>query len=48
MLKTSDSGQISFFTAKPGVIRGHYHHTKTEKFLVIKGNAKFRFQNILT
>ena len=49
MLKTSDSGQISFFTAKPGVIRGgHYHHTKTEKFIVIKGNAKFRFQNILT
>jgi dTDP-4-dehydrorhamnose 3,5-epimerase and related enzymes len=49
MLKTNDSGQISFFSAKPGVIRGgHYHHTKTEKFLVIKGNAKFRFENILT
>ena len=27
---------------------GHYHHTKNEKFLVIKGSAKFRFRNILT
>jgi len=49
MLKTKDSGQISFFTAHPGVTRGgHYHHTKTEKFLVIKGTAHFRFRHILT
>jgi len=49
MLKTQDSGQFSFFTAHPGVTRGgHYHHTKTEKFLVIKGNAEFGFRNILT
>ena len=49
MLKTKDSGQFSFFTAHPGVTRGgHYHHTKTEKFLVIKGNARFRFRHILT
>lgn len=49
MLKTSDSGQFSFFTAHPGVTRGgHYHHTKTEKFLVIKGRARFGFKNILT
>jgi UDP-2-acetamido-2,6-beta-L-arabino-hexul-4-ose reductase len=49
MLKTKDSGQFSFFTAHPGVTRGgHYHHTKTEKFLVIKGNALFRFRHILT
>jgi UDP-2-acetamido-2,6-beta-L-arabino-hexul-4-ose reductase len=49
MLKTKDTGQISFFTAHPGVTRGgHYHHTKTEKFLVIKGNAHFRFRHILT
>lgn len=49
MLKTKDSGQFSFFTAKPGVTRGgHYHHTKTEKFLVIGGNARFKFRNILT
>lgn len=49
MLKTPDAGQISYFTAHPGVTRGgHYHHTKTEKFLVIKGKARFGFRNILT
>lgn len=49
MLKTKDSGQFSFFTAHPGITRGgHYHHTKTEKFLVIKGNARFRFRHIVT
>ena len=47
MLKTADSGQFSFFTAHPGVTRGgHYHHAKTEKFLVIKGSARFRFRHI--
>jgi UDP-2-acetamido-2,6-beta-L-arabino-hexul-4-ose reductase len=47
MLKTPDSGQFSYFTAHPGITRGgHYHHTKTEKFLVIQGNAKFRFRHM--
>jgi UDP-2-acetamido-2,6-beta-L-arabino-hexul-4-ose reductase len=49
MLKTRDSGQFSFFTAHPGITRGgHYHHSKTEKFLVVKGQARFRFRHILT
>lgn len=49
MLKTADSGQFSYFTAPPGVTRGgHYHHTKTEKFLVIQGTARFRFRHIIT
>lgn len=49
MLKTPDSGQFSYFTAHPGITRGgHYHHTKTEKFLVIKGQALFRFRHLLT
>lgn len=49
MLKTENSGQFSFFTAHPGITRGgHYHHSKTEKFLVIKGSAKFKFRNIVT
>lgn len=49
MLKTPDSGQFSFFTAHPRITRGgHYHHTKTEKFLVIKGQALFRFRHLLT
>lgn len=49
MIKTPDSGQFSYFTAHPGVTRGgHYHDTKTEKFLVIKGSAQFRFRNMNT
>lgn len=49
MLKTIDSGQFSYFTAHPGVTRGeHYHHTKTEKFLVIRGTASFGFRNVVT
>jgi UDP-2-acetamido-2,6-beta-L-arabino-hexul-4-ose reductase len=49
MLKTPDSGQFSYFTAYPGMTRGgHYHHTKTEKFLVIRGEALFRFRHLLT
>jgi len=49
MLKTPDCGQFSFFTAQPGITRGgHYHHAKTEKFLVIKGEARFRFRDLQT
>lgn len=49
MLKTPDAGQFSFITAHPGITRGgHYHHTKTEKFLVIKGKARFGFRHMLT
>jgi len=49
MLKTNDSGQFSFFTAHPGITRGgHYHHTKNEKFLVLKGDARFKFKHIVT
>jgi UDP-2-acetamido-2,6-beta-L-arabino-hexul-4-ose reductase len=47
MLKTPDSGQFSYFTARPGVTRGgHYHHCKTEKFLVVRGEARFRFRHV--
>jgi UDP-2-acetamido-2,6-beta-L-arabino-hexul-4-ose reductase len=49
MLKTPDCGQISFFTAHPGVTRGgHYHHTKNEKFLVVTGRARFGFRHVVT
>lgn len=48
VLKTPDCGQFSFFTAHPGVTRGsHYHHSKTEKFVVLRGRARFRFRNVL-
>jgi UDP-2-acetamido-2,6-beta-L-arabino-hexul-4-ose reductase len=49
MLRTEKSGQFSFFTAFPSVTRGgHYHHSKTEKFLVIRGKARFKFRHMLT
>lgn len=49
MLKTPDCGQFSYFTAHPGITRGgHYHHSKTEKFLVMKGRARYRFRHLLT
>ncbi len=49
MLKTPDCGQFSFFTAHPGITRGgHYHHTKTEKFLVIRGRARFAFRHMIS
>lgn len=49
MLKTPDCGQFSYFTALPGITRGeHYHHSKTEKFLVIQGTARFGFRHIVT
>lgn len=49
MLKTPSAGQFSFFTAHPGITRGgHYHHSKNEKFLVIKGKACYRFEQIIS
>lgn len=49
ILKTPAAGQFSFFTAHPGVTRGgHYHHTKTEKFLVVQGEALFKFRHMVT
>jgi UDP-2-acetamido-2,6-beta-L-arabino-hexul-4-ose reductase len=49
MLKTPDAGQLSYFTARPGATRGeHYHHSKSEKFLVVQGTARFGFRHIET
>jgi len=46
-LKTIDSGQFSISTTAPGVTRGnHYHNTKNEKFLVIKGEATIKHRQI--
>jgi UDP-2-acetamido-2,6-beta-L-arabino-hexul-4-ose reductase len=48
ILKTIGSGQFSISTSKPGVVRGnHYHDTKNEKFLVIKGSALIQFRHVL-
>lgn len=49
ILKTLDSGQFSLSTTAPGITRGnHYHHTKNEKFLVVKGEALIEFRHIVT
>lgn len=49
MLRTTDCGQFSYFTAPCGVTRGeHYHHTKSEKFLVVRGRARFSFRHLVS
>ena len=49
IIKTLDCGQFSLSTTAPGVKRGsHYHHTKNEKFLVVKGEATIEFRHIVT
>jgi UDP-2-acetamido-2,6-beta-L-arabino-hexul-4-ose reductase len=49
IIKTKKSGQFSYFSAHPGVTRGgHYHHTKSEKFIVMHGIAKFRFRHTIS
>ena len=49
LIKTSSSGQFSFFTVLPGVTRGsHYHNTKNEKFVVVNGSAEFKLKCVLS
>ena len=46
-IKSPSMGQIFVSRTNPGVTRGdHYHHTKTEKFLVLNGTAMIRFRHI--
>lgn len=48
LVRTYECGQVSFSISKPGVVRGnHYHHTKLERFIVIKGKARISFSNII-
>lgn len=49
LIKSEQFGQIFISTTKPGITRGdHYHHTKNEKFCVIRGNAEIKFRNVLS
>ncbi len=46
-IRTKDRGQISVNISKPGITKGkHWHHTKNEKFLVVKGKGCIRFRQI--
>ncbi len=48
-LKMGNGGQISYFTIKKNKLRGmHYHNTKIEKFLILKGKVKFEFKNLVS
>lgn len=46
-IKQEHIGQIFISRTRPGVTRGnHYHHTKTEKFLVVEGDALIRMRAV--
>lgn len=44
-IRTSAWGQLSVNISKPSITKGnHWHHTKTEKFLVVSGEGIIRFR----
>lgn len=48
LVRTLPAGQFSISFSKPGVVRGnHYHHTKMERFIVVKGKAKITFESVV-
>lgn len=47
LIRTPDRGQVSVNISKPGITKGnHWHHTKNEKFLVVKGEGLIKFRNL--
>ena len=47
LLKAAEMGQISINISKPGITKGnHWHHSKNEKFIVVKGEGIIQFRNI--
>lgn len=46
-LKSPLAGQVSINITKPGMTKGkHWHHTKTEKLIVVGGKGIIRFQKL--
>lgn len=46
-IRTVDRGQVSINISKPGITKGeHWHHTKNEKFLVVKGKGLIQLRKI--
>jgi UDP-2-acetamido-2,6-beta-L-arabino-hexul-4-ose reductase len=46
-IKAATFGQIFVSRTRPGITRGnHYHHTKTEKFLVVEGEGLIRMRSV--
>lgn len=49
IIKTEDRGQFSVNISKPGITKGnHWHHSKNEKFVVVKGKALIQFRQLGT
>ena len=47
LFKSPERGQVSVNITKPGIVKGqHWHNTKTEKFVVVSGEAIIRFRKI--
>lgn len=46
-IRNEDRGQVSVNISRPGITKGqHWHHSKNEKFLVVKGKGLIRFRRI--
>lgn len=46
-LRTPDRGQFSVNISRPGITKGqHWHHTKNEKFIVVKGDALIQLRRV--
>lgn len=49
LLKTNNNGQFSVNISKPGITKGqHWHHSKWEFFIVVKGEALIQMRKIGT
>ena len=49
IIRTPDRGQFSVNVSKPRITKGeHWHHTKNEKFLVVKGHGLIRLRKVGT
>ncbi|WP_321973920.1 NAD-dependent epimerase/dehydratase family protein [Paratractidigestivibacter sp.] len=49
LLHTQDCGQVSINISKPGITKGqHWHNSKWELFIVVKGTALIQERNITT
>ena len=47
VLHSAERGQVSVNISKPGITKGqHWHHTKHEKFLVVKGEGLIQFRKM--
>lgn len=49
LIRTLDRGQVSVNISRPGVTKGqHWHHSKNERFIVVKGEALIQLRRVGT